>query len=134
MEQANWCIMTQSNTKPPVLTFNQRRVLEQYSWLEVGLDQVRGALRDVMEFNFEPEKRWLNTDFLVPEPGISITRKHIANALSKKRDGLISESALVYWASMLLMNDAYEFDPTDEDFIADWLNDISYDLDPTSEE
>jgi hypothetical protein len=32
---------------------------------------------------------------------------------------------------MLLMNDAYEFDSKDEDFIASWLNDISYNLDPT---
>jgi len=109
-------------------------VLEQYSRFEVGLNKVRGALRDVMEFNFEVDKRWVNTFFLVPEPGIQITREHIANALAKKREGLISERDLVYWASMLLMNDAYELDSQDEGFIADWLNDISYELDPSSGE
>jgi|ERR1051326_4291379 hypothetical protein len=118
--------------KPPALTAQQRRVLEQYSRFEVRLDAVRDALRDVMEFNFEPERRWLNTYFLVPEPGILITREHIANALAKKRAGHISERDLVYWATMLIENDAYELDSKDEDFIADWLNNISYDLDPTA--
>ena len=123
--------MTQS--KLPALTPEQRKMLEQYAWFETGLDEVRCALRGVMEFNFEPDKRLLNTHFLVPEQGIPITREHIANALAKKREGLIRERDLVYWAAMLLMNHAYELDPKDEDFIADWLNDISYDLDPTSE-
>jgi hypothetical protein len=121
------------NTEPPPLTTEQRRVLEQYSWFEVGLDEVRQALRAVMEFNFEADKRWLNTHFLVPEPGIPVTRAHIACALSKKREGLITEKDLVYWASMLLMNDAYEIEAKNEDVIADWLNNISYDLDPTDD-
>ncbi|HWR14142.1 MAG TPA: hypothetical protein VN577_04910 [Terriglobales bacterium] len=120
-------------TEPPPLTAEQRRALEQYASFEVGLDEVRHTLRAVMEFNFEAEKRWLNTHFLVPEPGIPITREHIACALSKKREGLITEKDLVYWATMLLMNEAYEFDQKDVDFIADWLNDISYDLDPTDD-
>jgi hypothetical protein len=49
----------------------------------------------------------------------------------QKRLGAISERDLVYWATMLLLNDAYELDPSDEDFIAEWLNDISYSLDAT---
>jgi hypothetical protein len=44
----------------------------------------------------------------------------------------MTESDLVYWATMILLNDAYEIDPEDEDFIADWLNDISYNLDLTN--
>jgi hypothetical protein len=31
----------------------------------------------------------------------------------------------VYRATMLLLNDAYELDPDDKDFIAEWLSDIS---------
>ena len=124
--------MTQSRL--PELTPEQRRILEQYSWFEAELEEVRSALRGVMESNFKPDKRWLNAYFLVPEQGILVTREHIANALAKKREGLITERDLVYWAAMLLMNHAYELDPKDEDFIADWLNDISYDLDPTSED
>jgi len=66
----------------------------------------------------------------MPEPGIVITRAHIANALEQKRLGMISERDLVYWATILLVNDAYVLDPGDEDLIADWLNDISFNLDP----
>ena len=42
---------------------------------------------------------------------------------------MISERDLVYWATILLLNDAYVFDPGDEDLIAEWLNDISFNLD-----
>jgi hypothetical protein len=68
---------------------------------------------------------------MIPEPGVLVTRHHISKALEHKRVGLMSERDLVYWATMILLNDAYEIDPDDEDFIADWLNDISYSLDPT---
>jgi hypothetical protein len=65
----------------------------------------------------------------MPEPGIAITRQHLANALEKKRVGKISERDLVHWATILLLNDAYVLDPGDEDLIAEWLNDISVNLD-----
>ena len=65
----------------------------------------------------------------MPEPGIVITREHISNALEQKRVGLITERDLVHWATILLMNDAYVLDPGDEDLIAEWLNDISFNLD-----
>jgi len=64
----------------------------------------------------------------MPEPGIVITRDHIANALDLKRAGLISERDLVHWATILLQDDAYVLDPGDEDLIAEWLNDISLNL------
>ncbi len=63
--------------------------------------------------------------FRVPEPGIVITREHIANALERRRFDLVSERDLAEWATILLANDAYILDPGDEDLIADWLNDIS---------
>src|SRR5437868_2671524 len=116
--------MMSRTEQPPPLTVEQWNVLEQYACLRVGLEEVRRALRDVLEFNFEPEKRWINTYFLVPRPGISVTRKHIENALEKKREGSVSEKDLVHWATMLLLNDAYELDQKEVDFISDWLNDI----------
>lgn len=122
--------MTQ-RTELPKLTPEQLAALEQYAGLEISLDDIRRALRGLVEFSFEPENRWIDQRFHIPEPGIPITREHIQNALTKKRLGRVGERDLVYWASMLLMNDAYEFDSKDEDFIADWLNDISYNLDPT---
>jgi len=122
--------MTQK-TELPALTEGQLEVLRRFAWLEAGTEDVRRALAGVFDFELEPERRTSSVSFRVPEPGISITRNHINNALDKKRLGLISERELVYWATMLLLNDAYEPDPKDEDFVAEWLNDISYSLDAT---
>jgi hypothetical protein len=45
--------------------------------------------------------------------------------------GDISQRELIDWATMLLLNDAYQPDPKEEDFVAEWLNRISYNFDPT---
>jgi hypothetical protein len=86
----------------------------------------------VVEFDFSGEQgqRWMQTRFTVPEPGISVTRQHLENALARRREGAISETQLIEWATMILHNLAYELDPKDEDLLANWLNDISFDLRP----
>jgi len=118
-------------TELPKLTPEQLQVLRRFVSLQVGVEEVRRSLSDVFEFNLEPEKRSASANFRVPEPGVIITRDDISRALEQKRLGLISERELVYWATMLLLNDAYQPDPKGEDFIAEWLNDISYNLDPS---
>ena len=122
--------MTQ-RTELPTLTKEQLEVLRRFASFEASVEDVRRSLADVFEFDLEPERRTASVHFRVPEPGIAITRDHISKALEQKRLGLISERELVYWATMLLLNDAYEPDSKDEDFVAEWLNDISYNLDAT---
>lgn len=95
------------------------------------MEELRRTLDGVFDFCLDPENRSSTSSFRVPEPGVLITREHINKALDQKRFGLISERDLVYWATLILMNEAYELEPADEDFIADWLNDISYSLDAT---
>lgn len=115
----------------PRLTDEQIAALRRFASFEAGIDEIRLSLAGVFEFNLDSEPRTASTHFKVPEPGIAITRSHIAKALEQKRLGLISERDLVYWATILLLNDAYILDPDDEDFIAEWLNDISINLDAT---
>jgi len=100
---------------------------------------MRHSLEGVFEVHFEAkeeadgkvvQRRTAHNRFPIPEPGIVITREHISNALERRRFGLVSERDLVQWATILLLNDAYVFDPGDEDLIAEWLNDISLHLDP----
>ena len=121
----------------PALTAEQLEVLRRFALFEAGLDDLRASLAGVWEIEFEsglesagPEKlmRIASGHFRVPEPGILITREHIANALERKRFELITERDLVVWATVLLLNDAYALDPSDEDLIAEWLNDISFNL------
>lgn len=115
-----------------MLTLEQLQVLRRFASLEgVGVEDVLRSLDGVFECDLEPEKRRASSHFRIPEPGVLITRDHISKALEQKRLGLICERELVYWATMILLNDAYEIDPKDEDFVAEWLNDISYSLDPT---
>jgi len=115
--------MEQEPELPP-LTEEQLDTLRRFALFEVGLDETRRSLAGVFDFDFEIARkpptgialeRSSSVHFRIPEPGIVITREHISNALERKRFGLISERDLVYWATMLLHNDAYVFDPGDED-------------------
>jgi hypothetical protein len=124
----------------PPLTDEQLDVLRRFALFEVGLEEMRRSLAGVFDFDLQPkdqaatvlpERAHATGHFRIPEPGIVITREHISNALERKRFGLISERDLVYWATILLLNDAYVWDPGDEDLIAEWLNDISLSLDAT---
>lgn len=122
----------------PSLTVQQLDALERFALLEIRFDEFRTAMAGVFEIQFEPKlktaegwslRRTATGHFRVPEPGIVITREHISNALERKRFELITERDLVIWATVLLLNDAYVWDDADEDLIADWLNDISLNLD-----
>ena len=129
--------MSKEPATPP-LTDAQLGIMRRFALLEIGIEEMRRSLAGVFEITFETreestgnitQRRTAHNHFPIPEPGIVITRDHISNALERKRFGLISERDLVHWATILLLNDAYVFDPGDEDLIADWLNDISVHLD-----
>jgi hypothetical protein len=113
-------------------------VLRRFASFEISEDELRRSMAGVFEVHFEPSqkaasgptpRRTATHHFRMPEPGIVISREHIANALEHKRLGRITERELVHWATILLLNDAYVLDPGDEDLIAEWLNDISVNLD-----
>ncbi len=129
--------MTPDPSFPP-LTEAQLDVMRRFALLEIGVDDMRRSLEGVFEVHLEAKEgadgklthnRTAHNRFPIPEPGIAITREHISNALERRRFDLVSERDLVHWATILLLNDAYVFDPGDEDLIADWLNDISLLLD-----
>jgi hypothetical protein len=118
--------------EPQALTPEQLEVLRRFASFEgVGVKDVLRSLDGVFTFDFSPERRTASSHFRVPEPGVLITRDHVSKALDQRRLGLISEGELVYWATMILLNDAYEIDSKDHDFVAEWLNNISHDFDPT---
>jgi hypothetical protein len=122
--------MTQ-RTELPALTARQLDVLRQFAEFKANVEEVRYALANVFEFDLNPERRTASSLFRVTDPGIWVTRDHIANALNCEQRGSISHSELINWATMLLLNDAYQLDPKDEDFVAEWLNRISQNFDPT---
>jgi hypothetical protein len=109
----------------PALTPSQIEVLRRYALFEAGIGEIREALTGLYDFDLRHARRTATAHFRVPEPGIVITREHVANALERRRFDLVSERDLAEWAFILLSNDAYILDPGDEDLIADWLNDMS---------
>jgi len=124
--------------EPQALTPEQLWVLERFLSLDISLAELRCALEGAFEIEFKQPRRdatglarqtKVMSRFRLPEPGIVITREHVANALNRKRRDEITERDLVQWATVLLLNDAYVLDPGDEDLIAEWLNDISVNLD-----
>jgi hypothetical protein len=122
----------------PPLTEAQLDGLRRFALFEADTDQLRRMLTGLFEVHLELQavggalqRRSAAGRFRLPEPGIVITREHIQNALERRRFDLVSERALAEWATILLMNDAYVLDPADEDLIAEWLNDISINLDRT---
>ena len=116
-------------TQLPHLTAHQQDVLKRFAWMEASVEDLRTAMTGVFEFELQPGQRGARTWFRMPEPGIVITRRHLENALNRKREGKIEEQDLVEWATLLLLNDAYVLEPGDEDLIAEWLNDLSLHLD-----
>ena len=128
-------VMIPEPEQPP-LSHEQMEVLRRYALFDIGIEEMLRSMTGAFDISFDAreqagatQRRSANNRFPIPEPGIVITREHISNALERKRFGLISERDLVYWATILLLNDAYVFDPGDEDLIAEWLNDISFNLD-----
>jgi hypothetical protein len=122
----------------PNLTNKQLDTLRRFAMLEINVPEMLRSLAGVFEVDLQsglqPDSDLIqrgnaSAQFRMPEPGIVITRAHIVNALDRRRDGLVSERDLVHWATILLSNDAYVLDPGDEDLIAEWLNDISMNLD-----
>jgi hypothetical protein len=113
----------------PALAPSQMGALSRFAGFEMRVDELRIALAGAFDFDLTAGRRTARTHFRVPEPGIVITRAHIANALELKRLGRISERDLIDWATILMLNDAYVLDPGDEDLIAEWLNDLSLNLD-----
>jgi hypothetical protein len=112
-----------------------RKSSTQMGWVSFA-EQGRVTSRErrsagVFEFDLDPERRTASSHFLVPEPGIIVTGDHIARALEREQRGDIAQQELIDWATMLLLNDAYQPDPREEDYVAEWLNRISYEFDPS---
>jgi hypothetical protein len=109
----------------PSLTPNQVEALSRFASFEIGLDAMLRSMDGIFTFKFQGTIRTSSTKFKVPEPGILITRSHIENACERRRLGSVSEEELMKWATVILLNNAYEIDEENQDFISDWLNELS---------
>src|SRR5579883_3000766 len=100
-------------------------VLEEFADLEISLEELRRRLAGVVEFDFREHERRLDSYYGTPVPGVRIEMRHIRAAMERQGRGEISTEELADWATMLLMNHAYDWEGPEEDEIAGWLNDMS---------
>ncbi len=107
------------------LTRKQRRALEEFAELKISIDELRERLQGVLEFDFRDQERKLTSHYGTPVPGVRIELETIQAAMDKHARGEVSTEQLADWATMLLLNDAYDWGGPKEEQIADWLNDIS---------
>jgi hypothetical protein len=102
-----------------------RRALEEFAALEISMEELRRRLAGVVEFDFQNHERRLDSHYGTPVPGVRIELRHIRAAMEKQARGEISTEQLADWATMLLLNHAYDWEGPEEDEIAGWLNEIS---------
>jgi hypothetical protein len=120
------------NVEVKHLFAEQVEICRRYACFDIGLDEMLQSLAGVFEFNFQPNRRTANTNFIIPEPSVLIARKHIKDALERHRASLISSLELMKWATVILLNDAYDISEEDQDFIAESLNELSTNPDAIS--
>jgi|SRR5947208_8647639 len=114
------------NTERRPLTDAEIAALRDFASLRINMSELQYRLRDVLRVNFDGVTRTLEFFFDDTKPSVLVDRTHLEQALEKRRLRLITEEELSEWASMLLLNDAYDFVPDDEDLVIRWLNDLSY--------
>ncbi len=103
----------------------ERKALEKFARLEISLEELQRFLGEMLEVNFAPEERRLTSHFLFARPGVRVELKYIQTVMDKHARGEISTDQLADWATMLLLNDAYDWQGPGEEEIAEWLNEIS---------
>jgi len=106
-------------------TSAERKALERFARLEISLAELKHSLGDMLDFSFGKEERRVTSYFLLVQPGVRVEKKYIDVAMDKHARGEISTEELSDWATMLLLNDAYDWQGAEEDEIASWLNEIS---------
>jgi hypothetical protein len=120
--------MLTENTRPPSLTSDEYKAFEQFAALKISLDELRQRVARVCQFDFLSQERRLEFHSVLPEPAIRIEKRHISNALEERRRGGMNSEEVSHWASMLLMNDVYDWEGPEEDQIAEWLWILAYDI------
>jgi hypothetical protein len=127
MPQERRITLTQ-NSKLPSLSPEQIDFLKRFVLLETRLEDIRDVLAGVFDFDFVGPSRMAITGFRVPEPGVIVTRNNILHAVESRKLGKLSEQELIFWATTLLLNDAFELDPNDQEFVSEWLNEVSFNV------
>jgi hypothetical protein len=119
--------MKRANTSQLLVpTTDEKTALKRFAHLEIDLETLRRELKRGLTFDFRNNPRTLSKQFDWRVAYIPITKVDVDRARAKETEGFISQQQLSDWATMLLMNEMYDWQGADEDEIAEKLNDLSF--------
>ena len=99
---------------------------QQFLMMSLDCDELIARLEGMFTLDFGDSRRLAHCSFLVPEPGVQVRRIHILRAVEMCQQGVVTVQNLMQWATVLLLNEAFEFEVEDSEWIADVLNDLSF--------
>lgn len=113
--------------KLPNLSQYQLDCLRRFLRFELPIDVLRKVLAPLVTFTLEGRATQQTVTYSagIPKDPVKVARADINSAIEKARAGEISQERLQQWASMLLLNDAFDWSGEDEDAISDILADLS---------
>src|SRR4029077_15658850 len=111
----------------PNLSKYQLDCLRRFLRFELSIEVLRKVLSPLVTFTLEGSATQQTVTYSagIPKDPVKVTRADINSAVRKARAGEISPERLQQWASMLLLNDAFDWSGEDEDAISDILADLS---------
>jgi hypothetical protein len=87
-------------------------------------------LTEAERFIHNEKMRVVNLNQVCAEPSVRITSQHLETLMAKRRRGEITEQAIVDWAHMVIINDAYYWKPEDASTVGRWVNSLFFDFTP----
>jgi hypothetical protein len=112
----------------PELSEFQLESLRKFLRFEMDAEALRPILAPLITFTIDGPDTIQTLDFRagIPKRSVRVTIQDLDIAEEKARKGEISKRRLQQWASMLLMNGAFDWAERDEDIIAERLNEICW--------
>lgn len=119
--------MHKPSANPEVLAW-----IESYARGELSLEELCCNVRNLMgkRFIHNERMRVVNLNQVCAERAVRITPQHLETLMSKRRRGEITEQAIVDWAHMVIVNDAYFWDTQDAHTVGRWVNSLFFDFMP----
>lgn len=107
----------------PELSEYQLDCLQRFVRFELPIETLRKVLAPLVTFTLEGPAAHQTVNYFaaIPKSPVKVTRADIRSAIERERAGEITEHQLKQWASMLLLNDAFDWSGEDEDAISDML-------------
>ena len=106
--------------------------IEGYAQCELSLEQLCSKIRNLMgkRFIHNEKMRVVNLNQVCPQRAVRITPQHIETLFAKRGHDEITEQAMVDWAHMVIINDAYFWEPEDADTVGRSVNFLFFDFKP----